>query len=272
MSTNNVSILQLQKFQKIQVTVKQVAESIRKNPLLLNNLHYLKMRWPQKMEPAFSPYFARKNKLTIEKDCLLRGIQVVLPSNLHKKVLKLLHESHLGVVKMKALARSRVWWPGINKALEKVTKHCEECQTNQKEDLKTPLHPLEFTSKPWQRIHLDFACLFQGQMWLILIDSYLRWPEVVPIRITTASQTIKIIFARFGLQEQILTDNGPQFVSEEFQEFTRSNGNTTYQNSTLSSSIIVLYPNFFRFFEFFFPRTFVKLYFLSFLSLHYLCL
>ena len=76
------------------------------------------------MEPAFSPYFARKNKLTIEKDCLLRGIQVVLPSNLHKKVLKLLHESHLGVVKMKALARSRVWWPGINKALEKVTKHC----------------------------------------------------------------------------------------------------------------------------------------------------
>ena len=61
---------------------------------------------------------------------------------------------------------------------------------------------------------------------MILIDSYLRWPEVVPLRTTTASQTIKelrLIFTRFSLPEQILTDNGPQFVSEEFQEFTRSN-------------------------------------------------
>ena len=51
-------------------------------------------------------------------------------------------------------------------------------------------------------------------MWLILIDSYLRWPEVVPMRATTASQTTKelrLIFARFGLPEQILTENGPQF-------------------------------------------------------------
>ena len=64
-------------------------------------------------------------------------------------------------------------------------------------------------------------------MWLILKDSYSRWPEVVPMRATTASPTIKelrLIFARFGLPEQILTDKSPQFVSEEFQEFTRSNG------------------------------------------------
>ena len=57
--------------------------------------------------------------------------------------------------------------------------------------------------------------------------SYSRCPEVVPMRTTTASQTIKefrLISTRFGLPEQILTDNGPQFVSEEFQEFTRSNG------------------------------------------------
>ena len=74
------------------------------------------MGWPQKVEPALSPYFARRNELTIEGDCLLRGIQVVVTHNLHKRVLELLHESHLGVVKMKALARSHVWWPGIGKA------------------------------------------------------------------------------------------------------------------------------------------------------------
>ena len=65
-----MSILQLQKFQEIRVTVKQVAEGIRKNPLLSKVLHYVKMGWPQKVEPALSPYFARRNELTIEEDCL----------------------------------------------------------------------------------------------------------------------------------------------------------------------------------------------------------
>ena len=91
---------------------------------------------------------------------------------------------------------------------------------NHKEDVKTPLHPLEFTWKPWQRIHLDFAGPFQGQMWLIAIDSYSRWPEVIPVRSTSAKQTIqelKLIFARFGSPEQVVTDNGPQFVSDEFK-------------------------------------------------------
>ena len=47
------------------------------------------------------------------------------------------------------------------------------------------------------------------------------------MRTTTANQTIKelrLIFARFSVPEQILTDNSSEFVSEEFQEFTRSNG------------------------------------------------
>ena len=85
--------------------------------------------------------------MTIEH-FLLRGIQVVAPPNLHKRVLELLHEPRLGVVNIKALARSHIHWPGIDKALKEVTKHCEEYQTNNhKEDLKTPLHPLEFRSK-----------------------------------------------------------------------------------------------------------------------------
>ena len=53
-STNNVLIFQLQKFQEIRVTVRQVAEGTPKNPLLTNNLHYVKMGWPQKVEPALS--------------------------------------------------------------------------------------------------------------------------------------------------------------------------------------------------------------------------
>ena len=64
---------------------------------------------------------------------------MIFPPNLHKRVLELLDESHLGVVKMKALARSHVRWQGIDKALE-------------------PLKPYLFLAT------VNFAGPFQGQM------------------------------------------------------------------------------------------------------------
>ena len=136
-------------------------------------------------------------------------MQVIIPPSLQEKMVTLLHESHLGIDRMKALARSYVWWPGMEKKLEEMTKQCQGCQINHKEDPKTPLHPLEFTWKPWQRIHLDFAGPFQGQMWLIAIDSY---------------SELRLIFARFGSPEQVVTDNGPQFVGHELREFMEANG------------------------------------------------
>ena len=128
---------------------------------------------------------------------------------------------------MKALARSYVWWPKLDEDLEGIVKTCQECQQNHKEDQKTPLHPLEQPTRPWQRVHLDFAGPFKGQMWLILVDAYSKWPEVIPMTTTTAPKTIqelRWIFARFGLPENIVTDNGPQFVATEFADFTRRNG------------------------------------------------
>ena len=60
-----------------------------------------------------------------------------------------------------------------------------------------------------------------------MVDAFSKWPEVIQMTTTTNKQTIqelRLIFARFGLPEVIITDNGPQFVSIEFEEFTRQNG------------------------------------------------
>ena len=66
-----------------------------------------------------------------------------------------------------------------------------------------------------------------GQMFLIAIDGLSKLADVIPTSYTTSSTTINIlstVFFTYGIPEHIVSDNGPQFVSDEFRTFTRSNG------------------------------------------------
>ena len=60
---------------------------------------------------------------------------------------------------------------------------------------------------------------FEGSMWLIVVDAHTKWPEVIAMKSTTASNTIatlRSLFARYGIPPQVVSDNGPQFMSEEY--------------------------------------------------------
>ena len=64
-------------------------------------------------------------------------------------------------------------------------------------------------------------------MFLIVVDAHSKWPEVIPMSSTTAPKTIaalQLLFAKYGLPEQLVSDNGSQFTSEEFAHFTKANG------------------------------------------------
>ena len=100
------------------------------------------------------------------------GIRVVIPRKLQDKVVEDLHREHPGIVRMKAIARSYMWWPQIDKLLEKVAKSCVHCQAVKSKPAVAPLHPWLWPSRPWQRIHMDFAGLFRGTMFLILVDGH----------------------------------------------------------------------------------------------------
>ena len=52
----------------------------------------------------------------------------MIPDKLRSQLLDDLHEGHVGVVKMKSLARSYVWWPRIDSGIELVAKDCVGCQ------------------------------------------------------------------------------------------------------------------------------------------------
>ena len=114
----------------------------------------------------------------------------------------------------------------MNDDIEKITKHYASCQ----ETAHTPSNPATATwnwpSGPWKRLHIDYGLEFNCSMFLIVIDSYSKLLEVIPTNSTTRTATItllKKVFANFGVPEHIVSDNGPQFVSEGFENFLRMN-------------------------------------------------
>ena len=120
-----------------------------------------------------------------------------------------------------------MWWHGIDLKIEQMTKSCERCQAVRNSPPSAPLHPWSWPSHPWQRIHLDFAGPFCGKMFLVIVDTHSKWGEVIEMKSTTAAATIeelRRLFATYGLPEQVVLDNGPQFASSAFSMFLKSNG------------------------------------------------
>ena len=70
---------------------------------------------------------------------VLRGTRRVVPRQLRRRVLDLVHEGHQCIVKTKEHLRSKVWWPGIEKEVEKKCRECFGCQMVSKHVLPLPI-------------------------------------------------------------------------------------------------------------------------------------
>lgn len=223
-----INALHVNQLEKLPVTQAQIRRETTHDPLMATVLQHIMNGWDEEISDSnLKAYFVRKTELIEHQGCLMWGTRVIVPPKLQARVLEELHRGHIGVVKMKAMARSYIWWPNIDYDIEQLCKACAGCQSVKVAPPAAPLHPWEWPTKPWKRIHLDFAGPFLDTMFLIVVDAYSKWPEVVPMRTTTSEKTIDVlrtIFARNGIPTEIVSDNGPQFVSESFKNFVKSNG------------------------------------------------
>ena len=227
MEAFGVDVFNVAQVDSLPVTAEQIGQATRRDPLLSKVLRFTQSGWPQKVPEHLKPFWNRRDELTIECNCVMWGIRVIIPKKYQDQVLHELHQEHQGVARMKAVARSHVWWPKLDQCLEQVAKNCLPCQQVKNIPLAAPLHPWVWPSKPWQRIHIDFAGPMKGKMYLILVDAHSKWPEVAEISSTSAASTLQQLrswFARFGLPEQCVSDNGPPFNSQDFAVFMKGNG------------------------------------------------
>lgn len=189
----------------------------------------LRNGWTDEMKkiPQFKPFIQRAEELTIEDNILMWGYRVVVPLKLRSVLVNALHTSHSGMVKMKARARSIFWWPSMDGEIENVSRACTQCLENAPEQSKSSLISWPSTLRPFERVHIDFLGPIQGKMFLILVDSFSKWVEVFQMANTTATTTVEKLrecFARFGLPDTIVSDNGPQFTSSDYKIFCKRNG------------------------------------------------
>ena len=183
--------------------------------------------WQHTDDTKLLPFSRRKDELSVQDGCILWGSWVIIPQTGRVRVLEELHQGHPGISRMKSLARSVVWWPGIYADLKDKVQSCQDCQANRKSPAPAPLHPWEWPTRPWARIHIDHAGPFLGKLFLVVVDAHSKWLEVVPVSSTTSRTTIDVlraIFATHGLPEMLVSDNGTAFTSGEFATFTKQNG------------------------------------------------
>jgi hypothetical protein len=156
---------------------------------------------------------------------------------MQKMVLERLHIGHSGREKTKDKARMYVFWPRINAAIDQMVGTCGPCLKHSREQQREPMIPLDVPDRPWQVVGMDHF-YFYGQDYLVIIDYFSKYPEVLRVNQKTAGSVIraaKEVFARHGIPERIVADNMP-FNSVEFRQFC-----TNWGINMVTSS-----PNYYR--------------------------
>ena len=206
------------------VTATQIKTMTRQDKVLSRVLYFVQNGWPATVEQTLKPYASRKYELSSLNGCVLWGTRVVVPTAGRKRIL---HETHLGASRMKARARMLVWWPGLDKSIEEMVSNCLSCQSNRPLPPPAPLHPWSIPQTPWSRLHMDYAGPLQDHMFLVIVDAFSKWLEIIPVKNATCSVTIdklRGVCCIHGLPDTIVTDNAAVFTSTEMKEFFSHNG------------------------------------------------
>ena len=170
-------------------------------------------------------YWTERALLTVHKGLLLKGNRLVIPETMRKEVIGRLHEGHQGIGKCRERARQSVWWPGLSKQLSEAVQNCRIC-IKERSNHAEPLMQTELPDRPWQRLGADIFTL-RMKKYLVVVDYYSRFIEVANLTLTKSVDVtihLKSIFARHGVPEILVTDNGPQFACNTFATFASDYG------------------------------------------------
>ena len=158
--------------------------------------------WPtsaQQLPANIRPFWPHCHQLTVVYGIICCGPRLFIPASLQEDTLQLLHAAHQSERRCKLLASTSVWWPSISSDITRVVSACQVCRRCRPQ----PTAPVLSTDTPervWQMIGTN---LFQvgRQSYIVIVDYYSRYIEVVPLSSTTSSSVITALYTVFvGLE------------------------------------------------------------------------
>jgi len=182
--------------------------------------------WPndkKELQQIISPYFDMRDEISTEDGMLFRGSGVIVRVSMRRDFKKL-HASHLGTNTCIARAKKCVFWPDITAELKDFISKCDVCRTFDQNQSKEPMILQTPPEKPWEKIALDLFH-YENREYYIFADYFNNFFDIdyLPSPTTQAVTTkVKTYFARYGIPQVILPDNGPQCGISEFRVFART--------------------------------------------------
>ena len=182
--------------------------------------------WPDERQACsceLQAYWNYRDELCIHEGLIYKGKRIIIPLKLRKEILSQIHAGHMGHEKCKRRARQVVFWPGMNHEIDTLVNQCEACQKHQHQHPVEPLKPHLVPNRPWQKVATDLFEL-NNQHYIVIVDAYSNYPEVQELTSQSSKSVInamKTVFARLGIPEEVLSDNGPCYSSAEFASFAK---------------------------------------------------
>lgn len=192
---NDIYVNYINNQENLPVKFEKIQEETAKDKTLNEVREFIRNGWPEKITNSeLFPYFTKRNELSEESGAIFWGYRIVIPESLRVAILNEIHKTHLGIVKMKGMARGYLWWPSLDKNLEDVSKSCEDCLLFKSSPPKSPLINWNWPETPWERIHLDYMGPIFGNYFLIMVDAHSKWLECINMknRITSTTTIDKV--------------------------------------------------------------------------------
>ncbi len=183
--------------------------------------------WPEekrKCPLSVSEFWNHRDELSYLHGIIFKGEKIIVPRSLRPDMLSRIHASHLGIEKSKQRARDIMFWPGMGKEIENIISKCSICLTYRPSNTKEPMISHKIPDRPWQVVATDLFT-WNNEDYLVTVDYYSRYFELDKLHSTTSAAVIsklKASFARHGIPEAVISDNGPQYSSGEFESFART--------------------------------------------------
>ena len=214
------------------ITMEKCAEETAQDLLLTKLKQYISSKWPKQslLDADAKKLFKIRTELSMDHGCIWRQGRILVPTTLRNEVLKEAHRGHPGIVRLKRLLRQGVYWTGMAADAERWVRGCQGCALSDKsappDKQKGSTIPAPADAGGQWGVDIS-GPFYNGQLLLVAVDYATGWPEVMSRTSLKARDIIDWldteVFSRYGLPRALVTDNGPQFISQEFRDYLRRN-------------------------------------------------